>query len=59
MFPNTDEAILRQMLSEDISQLVIYVHKLYIQNTFFHIITNEMVSYLNMLVFWMLYEILR
>ena len=49
MFPYIDEAFFKQRFSEDINPLMIYVYKFYIKNTFLHIITNEMISYLNML----------
>ena len=39
---------LRQNFSEDINLLMIYVYKFYIKNPFLHIITNEIISCLNM-----------
>ena len=48
MFPKIDKKLFRQMFSKDINTLMIYVYKFYIKDSFLHIITNEMISYLNM-----------
>jgi len=53
------QEIFKQRLSNDINPWMIYVYKLYIKNTFLHIITNEMIFYLSMLCLWMLYGIFR
>jgi len=49
MFHYTNKVFFRQRHSEDINLSTIYVYKLYIKDTFLHIIMNEMISYLNML----------
>ena len=48
MFPYIDKTFFRQRFSKDINPLMICVYKFYIKDPVLHIITNEIISYLNM-----------